>query len=144
MQAIHFSSDRPWAIYRLGQMRIAASAYRWRQFIESGAMVINGTDAPVEPVNPIPGFYTAITRKTLKGEAFEEDQKLSRNQALQAYTLDAAYGAFQEQLKGSVEVGKYADFAVLSQDIMTVPEQQVLETLVDYTIVGGEIKYQRK
>jgi len=144
MQAIHFSSDRPWAIYRLGQIRIAANAYRWRQFVESGAKVINGTDAPIEPINPIPCFYTTVTRKTLKGEMFEEDQKLSRHQALQSYTLDAAYGAFEEKVKGSIEVGKFADFAILSKDIMTVPDEQILETVVDYTIVGGKIKYQRK
>ncbi len=144
MQAIHFSSDRPWAIHRLGQLRIAANAYRWRQLVESGARVVNGTDAPVEPINPIPCFYTTVTRKTLKGEAFEEDQKLSRIQALRSYTLDGAYGAFEENVKGSIEIGKFADFAVLSQDIMTIPEEQILETVVDYTIVGGEIKYQRK
>jgi predicted amidohydrolase YtcJ len=144
MQAIHFSSDRPWAIYRLGQIRIAANAYRWRQFVESGAKVINGTDAPIEPINPIPCFYTTVTRKTLRGQVFEEDQKLSRIQGLQSYTLDAAYGAFEEKVKGSIEVGKFADFAILSQDIMTVPDEQILETVVDYTIVGGEIKYERK
>jgi hypothetical protein len=143
VQTIHFSSDRPWAIDRLGQMRIQAGAYRWKQLIESGAMVINGTDAPVEPVNPIPCFYAAVSRKTLNGEAFETDQKMSREQALRCYTLDAAYGCFEENKKGSLKVGKFADFTVLSQDIMTVAEEEILKTKVLMTIVGGKTKLNR-
>lgn len=144
VQAIHFASDRPWAMSRIGQLRIAMGAYRWRQLLESGAKVINGTDAPVEPVNPIPCFYTTVTRKTRQGDALETDQKLSRTQALRTYTLDAAYGAFQEDEKGSIEVGKFADFTVLSQDIMKVPEEEILDTKVVQTIVGGVLKYEER
>ena len=144
VQTIHFSSDRPWAIDRLGQMRIQAGAYRWKQLIDSGAKVINGTDTPVEPVNPIPCFYAAVTRKTLDGRAFETDQKMSREEALKCYTLDAAYGAFEENKKGSIKVGKFADFTILDRDIMRIPEEEILQSKVMMTIVGGKLRFERK
>ena len=146
MQGIHMSSDRPWAIDRLGRLRIIQGAYMWQQLIQTGAKVINGTDAPVEPVNPIACFYASVTRQTLAGTpdgGYEPDQKMTREQALRSYTLDAAYGAFEEKKKGSIEVGKFADFTVLSQDIMQVPNDQILNTKVIMTIIGGEIKYQQ-
>ncbi|MEL6558298.1 MAG: amidohydrolase [Bacteroidota bacterium] len=146
VQAIHMSSDRPWAIYRLGLQRILAGAYVWQKLLQSGAKVINGTDAPVEPVSAIASFYSSVSRKTLKGTpagGYEPEQKMTRPQALQAYTLDGAYGAFEEGIKGSIEVGKLADFTVFSQDLMTVPEEEILDTQVDYTIVGGKIVYKR-
>lgn len=144
MQAIHMSSDRPWAIDRLGERRIKEGAYVWRKLIDSGAILINGTDAPVEPVNPIASFYATVTRQTLKGEpegGFEPQQKLSREEALLSYTLAAAYGAFEEEQKGSLEVGKWADFTVLDQDIMKVPDSEILNTKVKMTVVGGEVIY---
>ena len=146
MQAIHMSSDRPWAIDRLGKMRIIQGAYVWRKLIETGAKVINGTDAPVEPVSPIASFYSSVTRRTLKGfppEGFEADQKMTREEALRAYTLDAAYGAFEEGVKGSIEAGKLADFTILSKDIMTIPDDEILSTEIEGTIVGGELLYKR-
>lgn len=145
MQAIHLSSDRPWAIHRLGQQRIEEGAYVWQKLIKSGAYVINGTDAPVEPVNPIHCFYASVSRKTLEGKppgGYEPDQKMTREQALRSYTLDAAYGAFEESLKGSIEKGKLADFTVFDKDIMKIPEAEILQTNVVMTIVGGEIVYQ--
>lgn len=147
MQAIHMSSDRPWAIYRLGLARIREGAYVWKSLLESGARVINGTDAPVEPVNPIACFYASVSRKTLKGEpegGYEPEQRMTREQALKSYTLDAAYGAFEEDFKGSIEVGKLADFTVYSQDLMQVPEDQLLNTKIDHTIVNGKLLYSRK
>ncbi|MDW7692961.1 amidohydrolase [Flammeovirgaceae bacterium SG7u.111] len=147
MQAIHMSSDRPWAIYRLGLARIQDGAYVWQKLLDSGAKVINGTDAPVEPIDPIACFYASVTRRTLKGEpdgGYEADQKMSREQALKSYTLDAAYGAFEEDIKGSIEVGKLADFTVFDQDIMTVPDDSLLATKIDYTIVGGKVVFERK
>jgi predicted amidohydrolase YtcJ len=144
MQAIHMSSDRPWAIDRLGEKRIIAGAYVWQDLLKSGAQIVNGTDAPVEPVNPIPSFYASVTRKTLKGQppgGYEPAQKMTREQALKSYTLDAAYGAFEEDIKGSIEVGKYADFAVLDQDIMKIPEDQILTSKVLMTIVNGHVVY---
>ncbi|MEM8895681.1 MAG: amidohydrolase [Bacteroidota bacterium] len=146
VQAIHMSSDRPWAIFRLGKRRIVNGAYVWRTLIESGAVVINGTDAPVEPVSAIASFYSSVTRQTLKGSpegGYEPAQKMTREQALRTYTLWAAYGAFEEDIKGSIEVGKLADFTVYSQDLMTVPDDQLLDTEIDMTIVGGEVMYER-
>lgn len=146
MQGIHMASDRPWAIFRLGEERIVSGAYVWQKLFQSGAIIINGSDAPVEPISPIASFYASVTRKTLKGTpegGYEPDQRMSREQALRTYTLDAAYGAFEENIKGSIQAGKRADFTVLSHDIMQIPEEQILDTEVEYTIVGGEIKYQR-
>ncbi len=144
MQAIHMSSDRPWAIDRLGEKRIEEGAYVWQKLLKSGAVVINGTDAPVEPVNPIECFYASVTRKTLKGTppgGYEPDQKMTRAQALRSYTLDAAFGSFEEDVKGSIEIGKYADFTVFDKDIMNVPEEEILKTKVVMTVVDGEVVY---
>ena len=146
MQPIHLSSDRPWAIDRLGQLRIKQGAYLWRDLLNAGVVVASGTDSPVEPVDPIANFYAAVTRKTLKGvpeTGFEPAQKLTRMEALHAMTLAAAYAAFEEQDKGSIEVGKLADLTVLNQDLLTVPEADLLNTEVLLTIVGGEVAYQR-
>lgn len=145
MQGIHMSSDRPWAIDRLGKERIEEGAYVWRKLIDSGAVLVNGTDVPVEPINPIASFYSLVTRKTLAGkpeDGYEPGQRLTRPEALRAYTLHAAYGAFEENIKGSIEAGKLADFTVFTQDIMTVPEAQLLDTRVAMTIVGGEIIFE--
>lgn len=147
MQAIHMSSDRPWAIDRLGEKRIKEGAYMWQSLLKSGAKIVNGTDAPVEPVNPIPSFYASVSRMTLKGEpegGYEPEEKMTREQALRSYTLDAAYGAFEEKIKGSIEKGKLADFAVLSKNIMTIPEKEILTTEVVTTIVGGKVVYEKK
>lgn len=146
MQGIHMSSDRPWAIDRLGQDRIVEGAYVWRKLKDSGAVIINGTDVPVEPVNPIASFYSLVTRKTLSGtpeNGYEPAQKLTRMEALKTYTLDAAYGAFEEDIKGSIEKGKLADFTILSADILTEPEEQLLDVRVEKTIVGGDVIYSR-
>ena len=146
MQAIHLSSDRPWAINRLGKDRIIEGAYVWNKLSESGATIVNGTDAPVEPLNPIACFYASVSRQTLEGTpngGYEPDQKMSRVDALKSYTINNAYGAFEENIKGSIEVGKLADFTVFSQDIMEVPISELLDTKVEYTIVGGKILYER-
>ena len=144
MQAIHMSSDRPWAIDRLGEKRIREGAYVWRSLIDSGAMIVNGTDAPVEPVNPIACFYASVTRKTLSGyppEGYEPEQKMTREEALRSYTVNAAYGAFWENEKGTIEKGKWADFTVFDQDLMTVPEDKILDASVLMTVVDGKIVY---
>ena len=146
MQAIHLSSDRPWAIDRLGEKRIVEGAYMWQTILKSGAKVINGTDVPVEPINPLASFYASISRKTLNGEpdgGFEPTEKMTREQALKSYTLDAAYGEFEEDFKGSVEVGKAADFTIFSKDIMTIPEDEILSTEVIMTVLNGEIVYDK-
>jgi len=146
MQAIHLSSDRPWAIDRLGEKRIIDGAYVWQKLMQSGAVVTNGTDAPVEPVDPIPSFYASVTRKTLQGlpeGGYEGDQKMTRDQALKSYTLDGAFAEFDEDYKGSIEVGKAADFTVFDKNIMEVPEDEILNTKVSMTIVGGKVVYKK-
>lgn len=145
MQAIHLSSDRPWAIYRLGRRRTEGGAYRWQDLLQSGARIVNGSDAPVEPVNPLAGFYALVSRKTLAGNpegGYEPSQKMTREQALRAYTIDAAYSAFLEEETGSIEVGKWADFTVLDRDIMVISEKEILTTRVMMTIIGGEVVYE--
>lgn len=147
MQAIHLSSDRPWAIDRLGERRIKESSYMWQSLLKSGAHIVNGTDVPVEPINPIANFFASVTRQTLKSEpkgGYEPEEKMTRAQALKSYTLDAAYGAFEEKIKGSIAVGKLADFTIFSKDLMTIPDDQILSTKVDMTIVGGKVLYERK
>jgi len=146
MQAIHMSSDRPWAIDRLGEDRILEGAYVWQKLLQSGGRIVNGTDVPVEPLSPLASFYASISRKTLQGlppEGYEPDQKMSREEALRSYTIDAAFGAFEENIKGSAEPGKLADFTVFSDNIMTIPEEDILSTDIDMTIVGGKVLYER-
>lgn len=145
MEAIHLSSDRPWAIERLGEKRIREGAYMWQSLLKSGARIVNGTDVPVEPIDPVANFYASVTRRTLAGDppgGFEPEEKMTREQALRSYTLDAAYGAFQENIKGSIEPGKLADFTVFSQDLMTVPDDEILKTKVEMTIVDGKVVYE--
>jgi len=145
MQAIHMSSDRPWAIDRLGEKRIVDGAYVWQKLLQSGAKIINGTDAPVEPVDQLPSFYSSISRKTLAGlpeGGYEPDQAMTREQALRSFTIDGAFGEFDEDFKGSIEIGKAADFTVFDKDIMTIPEMEILNTKVAMTIVGGKVLYQ--
>jgi len=147
MQAIHLSSDRPWAIDRLGKKRIEEGAYRWQSLLRTGAKVINGTDVPVESINPAACFYASVTRKTLEGKpdgGYEPKERMTRLQALRSYTLDAAYGAFEEKLKGSIEVGKLADFTVFSQDILSVSENDLLRTEVMMTVIGGKVAFEKK
>ena len=146
MQAIHLSSDRPWAIERLGEKRIADGAYVWKKLLQSGAKIVNGTDVPVEPINPIASFYASVTRMTLAGEpegGFEPAQKMSRQEALESYTLDAAYGAFEENIKGSIQVGKLADFTVFTKDIMKIDDGELLSTQVSMTVLGGKVVYEK-
>ena len=144
MQAIHCTSDAPWVPDRLGEKRTAAGAYVWQELLRSGAIVTNGTDAPMEDVSPIQSYYASVSRRLQDGSVFYSDQRLSRTEALRAYTLSAAYAAFEEDIKGSLEVGKLADITVLSEDILTMPEEQIPSTEVVYTIVGGSIEYQRR
>jgi len=145
MQAIHMSSDRPWAIDRLGEKRIKEGAYMWQALLESGVPIVNGTDVPVEPVDPIASFYASVTRQTLEGTpegGYEPQQKMTRDQALKSYTIFAAYGAFEEDIKGTIEVGKLADFTVFSQDIMKVEDEKLLDTEVAMTIIDGKVVYE--
>ncbi len=144
MQAVHLSSDRPWAIDRLGEKRIKEGAYMWQALLKTGIPIVNGTDVPVEPLNPIASLFASISRKTLQGipeGGYEPEQKMTREQALRSYTLDAAYGAFEEKIKGSITAGKLADFTIYSQDLMAVPEGEFLNTTIEMTIFDGKVVY---
>jgi predicted amidohydrolase YtcJ len=145
IQTIHMSSDRPWAIDRLGQERIETGAYIWRDLLNAGVHLANGTDVPVEPINPLANFYAAVARKTLNGmpeDGFELNQRMTRKEALKSMTLWNAFAGFEEDQLGSIEVGKQADITVLDRDIMTVEESDILSTHVAMTIVAGEIVYE--
>jgi predicted amidohydrolase YtcJ len=144
IQAIHMSSDRPWAIDRLGKQRIESGAYIWRDLLNAGVHIANGTDVPVEPINPIANFYASVARKTLTGlpeGGFESDQKLSREEALKSMTLWNAYAAFEEAEVGSISVGKRADMTITDQNLMTIDEAGILATKPIMTIVGGEVVF---
>jgi predicted amidohydrolase YtcJ len=145
MQPSHAISDLFFAPARLGMDRLA-DAYAWQSFLKSGSIICGGSDAPVERGEPMIEFYAAVSRKSIKGESgdgWHPEQAVSREQALKMFTIWPAYAAFEEKEKGSVEVGKLADFTVLSQDIMKIPEPEILKTPVEMTIIGGEIVYQR-
>lgn len=141
MQGIHCTSDAPYVIARLGERRAKSGAYVWRSLLDAGAVVTNGTDVPVERIDPIPSFYASITRDVPGAGPFFPEQRMTRKEALRSYTLAGAYAAHEEELKGSLKVGKLADVVVLSHDILTVPAKDVPSARVVYTIVGGRVVY---
>lgn len=143
MQGIHCTSDGPWIPSRLGEERARITSYPWRDLIETGAVIANGTDVPVEPIDPIASYYASVSRMTVEDERFIPEQAMTREEALTSYTLHNAIAAFEEDIKGTLTPGKLADIVVLSQDILTVPEAQIPETEVDMTVVGGEVRYER-
>jgi len=144
MQGVHCTSDGSWVPTRIGAERAEQGAYVWRKLLDSGAVVTNGTDVPVEDINPMGSYYASVTRRLADGTYFYPDQVLGRLEALETYTLAAAYSAFEEDVKGSLSPGKYADVTVLSKDILTVPADEILDTEVLYTLVGGEVRYARE
>lgn len=143
MQAIHATSDAPYVPARLGAKRAEEGAYVWQKLMQSGAIIANGTDVPVERIDPMANFHATITRKTRDGSVFYGDQKMTRGDALKSYTWNGAYAAKEETLKGSLAVGKLADITVLSKDIMTIAEDEIPSTTVIYTIVGGKVAFTR-
>ena len=143
IQTTHATSDMYWAGERLGDERIKG-AYAFRTLLEQNGWVANGSDFPVEHINPLYGFYAAITRKDLNGypaEGYQPDQLLSRTEALRAMTIWAAKAAFEEDRKGSIQPGKYADFIVTNDDLMTIPEQEIPKVKILITYLGGEQVY---
>ena len=144
MQGVHATSDGPWIDKRLGQERARIGAYVWRDLLDSGAVIANGTDVPVEDINPIASFYATVARRLADGSVFFEGQRLTRDEALHSYTLANAYAAFEEDIKGSITPGKLADIVVLSKDIMTIPEDEIPTAQVDATIIGGRIVFERR
>jgi len=141
MQPSHAISDLFFAPSRLGMARLAG-AYAWNSLLKSGVTICGGSDAPVERGEPMIEFYAAVTRRSIKGESAEgwhPEQAVTREQALRMFTINAAYAAFEENDKGSIEVGKLADFTVLSADIIKIPAPEILKTRCQMTIIGGEI-----
>jgi len=146
MQPSHAIGDLHFAPARLGIARLAG-AYAWQSFIKAGSIVPGGSDAPVERGEPMIEFYAAVARKDLKGfsgEGWHPEEAVSREQALRMFTIWPAYAAFEENLRGSIEVGKLADFTVLSADLMKTPEGEILKIHCVMTVIGGEIVYEAK
>ncbi len=141
MQGIHCTSDGSWVPDRLGERRTEEGAYVWKTLIESGAIVTNGTDAPVEDVSPIQSYYASVSRQLRNGSVFLPGQRMTRMEALRSYTIHNAYAGFEEDLKGTLSPGKLADVTVLDRDILTIPEDEIPRTSVVYTIVGGKIEF---
>ncbi len=144
MQGVHCTSDAPYVLARLGPVRAEEGAYVWQKLMSSGATISNGTDTPVEAISPMASYYATVTRRLKDGSVFFGDQKMTRMQALKSYTINGAYAAFEEGLKGSLTVGKLGDVTVLSNNLLTVPDDRILSTKVLYTIVGGKVLYEGK
>lgn len=146
MQGIHCTSDAPFVVKRLGQERARTGAYPWHSLLNAGAVVGNGTDVPVEDISPIECFYASVTRRrhqsSFSGLEFFPEQKMTREQAIYSYTMANAYAAFEESWKGSLSPGKVADIVVLSNDLLTCSDEDILKTKVVLTMVGGVVKYQ--
>ena len=140
IQSTHATSDMRWAESRLGPDRMNG-AWLAKTFLNAGVAIANGSDFPVEEADPLRGFYAAITRQDSAGNppgGFLPKEKLTREEALRSWTFGGAYAAFEEKDKGTLEPGKLADFVVLSKDIMSIPEPEVLKTKVLMTVVGGQ------
>ncbi|MFC2117031.1 amidohydrolase [Bacteroidota bacterium] len=145
MQPTHCITDKRFCEKRIGTER-SKGAYAWRRLLDAGAKLAFGTDYSVEPLEPMEGLYASVSRKDRLGEEGEgwfPDQKLTMEEAIEFYTLGAAYAQFMEDRKGIIKEGYLADVVILNQDLMTIPEDQIMKTLVDYTIVGGKIVYER-
>jgi len=141
MQGIHCTSDAPYVPARLGDKRAEEGAYVWQKLMTSGALVTNGTDAPVEDVDPVASYYATVTRKLKDGSVFYPEQRMNRMEALRSYTINTARAAFEEDVKGTLKPGKYADMVVLTKDILTVPDDEIPTAKVAYTIVGGKVRF---
>lgn len=144
MQGVHATSDGIFVTERIGEARAKEGAYAWKKLINAGAVIANGSDAPVEDVNPLMGFYSSVTRKLSNGNTFYPDQVMTRKEALKSFTINGAYASFEENLKGCLKPGMLADITVLSNNLLTCSEDEISNTAVLYTIVGGQIKFQSK
>lgn len=143
IQGVHCTSDGPWIPSRLGEARTRRTSYPWRALIDSGAVLGNGTDVPVEPINAIASYAASVTRLMKNGETFYPEQAMSREEALASYTLNNAYAAFEEDVKGSLTPGKLADIVVLSENLLEVDPDRLPQTAVEMTFVGGALRYAR-
>ena len=143
IQAVHATSDGPWVPVRIGEERANEGAYRWRDFLDTNARIVNGTDAPVESVDPWANLKSTVTRKMNNGEYFTPSQALTPIEALRSVTIDAAYAAFEESIKGSLEPGKLADFIVIDRNPLEIEPHTMDEIVVNETWLGGEKKFIR-
>ena len=143
MQGVHATSDAPWIPARLGDYRAERRTYLWRSFMEAGVLINNGTDVPVEDIDPLASFHSSVTRLTVDGSIFYPEQNMTRAEALRSYTINNAIAAFEEEYKGSLEVGKLGDVVVIDRDILTVPDAELADARVELTIVGGVVRYAR-
>jgi predicted amidohydrolase YtcJ len=141
IQGIHGTSDGPWVPTRIGPERSRERAYVWRRLLDAGAAVSNGTDCPVEDPDPIANFHASVTRLMKDGRAFFPEECMTREEALRSLTATAAYAAFEEDVKGTLAPGKYADVTVLTKDLLAVPDAEILDTRVAMTIVAGRVAY---
>jgi predicted amidohydrolase YtcJ len=141
MQGVHATSDGPWIEERLGADRVEWGAYVWQDLMAAGAIIANGTDAPVEDVDPIASYYSTVSRRMNNGLVLNAEQRMSRMEALKSYTINNAFAGFQEDIKGSLTVGKLGDITVLDRDILTVDEDDIPNIEIVYTIIGGEVMY---
>lgn len=145
-QTVFLRSDKNVAEDRIGPERMKG-AYAWKTLIDLGNPLPNGSDSPVEPSNPFLGFYCAVSRKDEYGNpegGWYPEEAMTREQAFRSYTAWAAYAAFEEKIKGSLEVGKLADCIIVDRDIMECPIEEVKDTQVLQTIIGGEVVYQKE
>ena len=143
VQAVHGTSDGPWIPSRLGDERAKDTSQPWRTLFETGAIITNGTDVPVERIDPIASYYSSVTRRMNNGDAFYPEHIMTRQEALETYTINGAYSAFEEDIKGSLTPGKYADLIVLSKNLLTVDYEEIPSAEVEMTFVGGELKYKK-
>jgi predicted amidohydrolase YtcJ len=143
MQFVHCTSDREMTEKRLSSAKWK-NAYAWRSLIDAGAIIPGGSDAPVELVNPMHGIYAAVTRKDRFGRpagGWQPEEKLTRVEAVKAFTIWAAYSAFEESVRGSIEPGKAADFTVIDRDILNCPEDEIKDISVIATVLSGQAAY---
>jgi len=145
MQPTHCITDKRFCEKRIGLER-SKGAYAWRSLLDAGAKIAFGTDYSVEPLEPMEGLYAAVTRKDRLGEEGEgwfPEQKLTMEEAIELYTLGAAYAQFMEDRKGMIKEGYLADIIIVDKDLLTIPEKEIMKTNVDLTIVGGKVVYKR-
>jgi predicted amidohydrolase YtcJ len=141
VQGIFACSDGPWVDERLGEERTRERGYIFNTLAEAGLVPTNGTDPPVDEISPIGSFHCSVTRRLPDGSLFQPQEAYSRERALYSYTMGNAIAAFEEDIKGSITPGKLADITVLSQNLLTVPDDALLDTEIVMTVVGGRIRY---
>jgi len=147
MQPGHCTSDMLWIDDVLGHTRAKELGYLWKDFIEQEVVISFGSDVPIEPVSPFIGIYSAVTRKNpIQKElaSFDSDQCLSREETLKCYTINGAYSSFEESSKGSLEVGKYADLVIISENLLECEAEKILDAKIMLTAVGGEVKFEQE